>query len=127
MEQKSNNPLEENDFTQAERDRVFEKYQTLLNLFGAEKAKDRLTPHEKLVFMNTLANKAIEHYDEKLAQIAFWKIGVATGGKPPASKEEMFRLSEKCLNRDEKVALLGYFSQKMRNPKGSFGVREIKK
>ena len=127
MEQKSNNPLEENNFPQAERDRVFEKYQTLSNLFGAEKAKERLTPHETHVLMNTLANKAIEHYDAKLAQIAIWKIGRATGGKPPASKEEMLRLSEECLNTDEKAALVGYFSQKMRDPKGSFGVREIKK
>jgi hypothetical protein len=39
----------------------------------------------------------------------------------------MARLTEKLLNRDEKAALIGYFAQKARNPKTTFGVREIKK
>ena len=46
MEQKSNNPLEENDFPQAERDRVVQKFQTLSNLYGDKKAEELLTPHK---------------------------------------------------------------------------------
>lgn len=117
MPEKNFNPLEENDIPQHERDRVFEKYQTLTNLYGAEKAKAQLTSEESLVLINTLANKAIEHYDEKLAQTAIWKIGKATGGKPPSSNAHMASLVEKLLNRDEKAAFMGFLARKMREPR----------
>ncbi len=127
MQERSNNPLDVNDFSQEERDRVLQKYQTVINLYGGGKAKEHLTPEEMVILMNTMANKAIEKYDEKLAQTAIWKIAKATGGKMPTSSAEMARLSEKMLNTDEKAALIGYFAQKTRNPNGSFGVRENKK
>ena len=114
MPEKKINPLEENDIPQHERDRVIEKYMTLSNLYGAEKAKTHLTQEESLVLLNTLANKAIEHYDEKLAQIAIGKIGKATGGKPPSSNAEMARLVDKLLNTDEKAAFMGFLAKKMR-------------
>ncbi len=126
MQQKSNNPLEENDFPQAERDRVLQKFQTLSNLYGDKKAEELLTPHEMLVLMNTMANQAIEHYDEKLVQTALFKIRLALGGKVPSSSQEFARISGECLNQDEKAALIAYYAQKTRNPKGMPSFTEIK-
>ena len=110
------NPLEENNsISQAEKDRVFEKYIALKDLYGnPEIAKQHLTPDEMLIFINLLADKAVEHFDPKLAQIAIMKIGRATGGKPPKSNEEMARLAKKHLNIDETAALMGFLAKIMR-------------
>ncbi len=117
MQQKEDNPLGEKNFSQAERDRVLQKFEMLTNLYGQEKAQDLLSENEMSVMMNIVANEAIERYDEKLVEIAFMKIRKAMGNKPPKSEEELVRLSDKCLNTDEKAALIGYYAQKMRDPR----------
>ena len=126
MQQNNNNPLEENDFPQAERDRVLQKFETLSNLYGESKAEEMLTARETLILINTMANRAIEDYDEKLVQTALFKIQLALGGKVPTSSQELVRVSGECLNQAEKGALIAYYAQKTRNPKGMPSFTEIK-
>jgi hypothetical protein len=116
LEQNNHAPFGQNDFPQAERDRVYEKYQMLLKRYGDPKAHELLSEREMLVLTNTVANQAADNYDEKLAQTALLKVRIALGAKPPSSEQELIRISSECLNQDEKAALIGYYTKKARNP-----------
>ena len=107
---------DDNRFSQEQKDRVFEKYATLKNRNKTnEEIKALFTPEEFEILMYAVRDKAIARYDPIIAQKAMLKIMKATGGKFPRSPEEMSKMVEKHLEKDEIADFMGLLMQKGRD------------
>ena len=105
-----------NRFSQEQKDRVYEKYGLLKNRNKTkEEIKALLTPEEFEILMYAVRDKAIANYDPIIAQRAMMKIMKATGGRFPRSHEEMTRMVEKHLGKDEIADFMGFLAQKTRD------------
>ena len=107
---------DDNRFSQEQKDRVYEKYATFKNLNRTkEEIKALFTPEEFEILMYAVRDKAIERYNPIIAQKAMMKIMKATGGRLPMSPDEMGKLIEKHLGKDEIADFMGFLMQKTRD------------